>query len=82
MKKSMIHLIAILMGTFPALAMAQGNTLDANGDGMISFEELIAVHPDVTSDAFNTADASGDGLLSIEELAAAEEAGLIPPAET
>ncbi|MCC1492687.1 hypothetical protein [Cognatishimia sp. F0-27] len=63
----------------PAIAMAQ-TALDGDGDGMVTLEELQAVHPDVTSDAFMQADTDGDAMLSAEELAAAQDAGVIPGA--
>ena len=45
-------------------------TLDANGDGMITVEELAAVH----ANRFANMDADGDGAVSLEELIAAANA--------
>lgn len=59
-------------------AMGQAEALDGDGDGMVSYTELLVAMPEMTEAEFQALDADGDGLLSPEELAAAEEAGLIP----
>lgn len=51
---------------------------DADGDGMISFAEVIAAYPAVTEETFTELDTDGDGMLTPEEVAAAEAAGLLP----
>ncbi|MCI2393308.1 hypothetical protein [Aliiroseovarius sediminis] len=68
---------ALLMAGSTAL-MAQDAVLDANEDGEITMEELVAVYPDVTAEAFSAADADGNGTLNADEIAAAQEAGTIP----
>ena len=65
--------LSLLLVTTPAL-FAQ----DANEDGMVTLDELVAAYPDVTEDAFNQADANADGALDADELAAAQEAGILP----
>ncbi|GKY86820.1 hypothetical protein [Sinisalibacter aestuarii] len=65
--------LTLLLASTPAL-FAQ----DADEDGLVTFDELVAAYPDVTEDTFNAADANGDGTLDADELAAAREAGLIP----
>ncbi len=65
--------LSLLLASTPAL-FAQ----DADGDGLVTMEELVAAYPDVTEDAFNAADTDGSGSLDEDELAAAREAGLIP----
>lgn len=65
--------LGLLILSAPAL-LAQ----DADGDGLVTMEELTAAYPDVTEEAFTEADTNGDGALNAEELAAAREAGLIP----
>ncbi|MEM6635242.1 MAG: hypothetical protein AAF667_05055 [Pseudomonadota bacterium] len=52
--------------------------LDADGDGMVTYEEILAAYPEVSEETFTTADADGDGMLSASEVAAAADAGLIP----
>ncbi|WP_282181794.1 hypothetical protein [Aliiroseovarius marinus] len=69
-------LTSAIVLTAATAAFAEG--LDANGDGMVTIEETVAMYPDVTPEAFSTADANDDGVLDAEELAAAQEAGLIP----
>ena len=61
-------------------AFAAGE-MDTDGDGAVSFSELVAVHPDVTEETFLSIDTNADGLASEEELTAAMDAGLLPMAE-
>jgi Ca2+-binding EF-hand superfamily protein len=51
--------------------------IDTDGDGMVSYTELLLVMPDMTEEDFTALDANEDGMLDAEEFAAAEEAGLI-----
>ncbi|MEM8632816.1 MAG: hypothetical protein AAGF74_16415 [Pseudomonadota bacterium] len=75
MNKLIYPTLAIVALT-TAAAFAQD--IDTNGDGMVSYEELLASFPSLSEASFTTADADGDGMLNGEELAAAQEAGLIP----
>ncbi|UWQ14043.1 hypothetical protein K3556_14180 [Aliiroseovarius sp. M344] len=68
---------ALLIAGSTAL-MAQDAVLDANEDGQVTMEELVAVYPDVTAEAFSAADADASGTLDADEIAAAQEAGSIP----
>ncbi len=58
-------------------AMGQAETLDTDGDGMVSYTEMLMAMPEMTEAEFMALDANADGLLDVDELAAAEEAGLI-----
>jgi hypothetical protein len=72
-------LAALIFGVVGAgHAMGQAEALDTDGDGMVSYTELLMAMPDMTEEAFAALDTDGDGLLSAEELGPAEEAGLIP----
>ena len=66
---------AALLAAPAALAM---DALDADGDGVITYEEMLAAVPTVTEEAFIAIDTNGDGTLDAEEYAAAEEAGTLP----
>jgi len=66
--------IVALTGT-TAFALTE---VDTNGDGMASYDELLAAVPELTEDAFTLIDANGDGMVDAEEYAAAQEAGMIP----
>ncbi|MEL6643881.1 MAG: hypothetical protein AAFQ79_08100 [Pseudomonadota bacterium] len=68
---------ALVFSAGAALAVA---AYDADGDGMVSFAEMLAVMPTLTEDTFAAVDANGDGLVDEAELAAAEESGLVPAA--
>ena len=75
-------LIASLSLTGAALAMSEANSAaDANGDGVLTIDEVQASFPDVTSDAFTAMDLNADGALDANEVAAAQEAGLMPPTD-
>lgn len=67
--------VAALLTTGAALGQAE--TIDTDGDGMVSYTELLLVMPDMSEDDFVALDANEDGMLDAEEFAAAEEAGLI-----
>lgn len=75
MKTAPIALSLLLVSTSALFAQ------DADGDGLVTFEELVAAHPDVTEETFNAADTNGDGTLDEDELAAAREAGTIPASD-
>ena len=68
--------------TVPALASAQdAASLDVNGDGVLTIDEVQAGYPEVTSDMFMAMDLNADGALDADEVAAAQEAGLMPPTD-
>ena len=69
---------ATVLGTLAIAATFE--EMDADTDGLITFEEVTAMYPDVTEDAFTIADTNTDGMLDAEELAAAQEAGVLPSA--
>lgn len=61
-----------------ALAAGQASASpDANGDGMVSFDELAAVI-DISEAEFSALDGNGDGMLDAGEIAAAQEQGQLP----
>ncbi|MGV6811053.1 MAG: hypothetical protein ACWA47_02305 [Brevirhabdus sp.] len=55
--------------------------LDANGDGMISYGEMLVSVPSLTEEAFVSMDANGDQLIDPDELTAAMEAEILPPSD-
>jgi low affinity Fe/Cu permease len=66
--------VAAILTAGVALGQAE---IDTDGDGMVSYTELLLVMPDMTEEDFTALDANEDGMLDAEEFAAAEEAGLI-----
>ncbi|WP_170717925.1 hypothetical protein [Ruegeria profundi] len=70
--------LAAVALALPNLAAAQ-SAADANGDGVLTIEEVQAVVPEVNADTFSAMDANGDGALDADEIAIAQEAGLLPP---
>lgn len=68
---------AVLLGG-ASLAMGQAESVDTDGDGMVSFAELLTIMPALTEEEFQALDADADGLLSTDEIGAGQESGLIP----
>ena len=74
----------VLAGAFAlagSMALADMAELDTDGDGLMSFEEMIAAVPTVSEETFTTLDSNADGTLDPEEYAAAEAAGTLPPTD-
>ena len=72
--------LSLLAGA--ALAMSQtASAIDANGDGVLTIDELQAVHPDLDAETFSSMDLNADGTLDADEVSAAEEAGVMPTAD-
>ncbi|MCZ4351582.1 EF-hand domain-containing protein [Roseovarius aestuarii] len=84
----MTKFIAILigMGALANSAVAQSSMtmaesvveLDANGDGVMTIDEMMAAYPEMTADQFSQLDTNGDGALDDAEMVAGQEQGLIP----
>lgn len=60
---------AIVAFTAPAFAQADFDAADANGDGVVTWEEVQTALPDVTEEQFQAADADSSGDLSRDEFA-------------
>ena len=71
----------VMMGLASVAAAQDIAALDTDGDGAVSFPEMIVAYPDLTEDGFSVMDSSGDGLLDADEIAAAVDAGMITPTE-
>ena len=76
MKLQGFTLVAGLLVSGAALAAGM-DELDTDGDGLASYEEVVAVYTDLSPENFAKMDANGDEMIDAEELAAAEEAGLL-----
>jgi len=50
---------------------------DTNGDGVLSFDELVAVFPDATEELFMFVDVNSDGAIDAGELFDALAAGVL-----
>lgn len=68
---------AMVAALFAAPAFAAVSDMDTDGDGLASYEEMMAVYTDLTEDVFAEIDTSDDDLVDEDELAAALEAGTI-----
>lgn len=77
MKQTLI----LATGSLMAATMLSAATLeeaDANADGMVTFDELLVIAPDVSEETFRLADANEDGMIDVEEFGMAQETGLLP----
>jgi Ca2+-binding EF-hand superfamily protein len=70
--------IAAMLAATPVLAQ-QIEEIDTDGDGLVTYEEMVAVYPDTTPEAFAQVDSGADGVVDQAELTAAADAGLVPP---
>lgn len=61
-----------------AALAAEHAMLDTDGDGLVSYDELVAMYPEFTESDFEALDVDANGGLDEEEIAVAQEAGLIP----
>ena len=62
-----------------AIAMSDGVVeINANGDGLMTMDEVQAVYPEITAETFSQIDANGDGALDDAEMVSGQEQGLIP----
>ena len=61
-----------------APALAQDMTsMDTDGDGMLSMEEMQTTMPDMSEDMFTQVDTNADGMIDQAEYDAGVEAGTI-----
>lgn len=83
MRKIALGLVAATLFAAPVMAQTPLTfaDVDANGDGRLSYEELLIVWPDLTPEEFATADIEGVGSLTPEQLNALQPATLPAPAE-
>ncbi len=76
MTRSSIATILLSLGLAGAVSAA--TAADANGDGVLTIDEVQAVMPDITAESFNAMDLNADGALDAAEVQAAQDAGLMP----
>ena len=70
---------ALAAGTLLVAVMAaEGAPLDADGDGLVTLEELQATMPETTEELFASMDSDDSGALDLAEVTQATEMGLLP----
>ncbi len=74
-------ILALGMGALATSAFADMAALDANGDGMLTVDEVQAAYPEVTADQFSQIDVNGDGAIDDAEMGEAQANGLLPADE-
>ncbi|MFK7752454.1 MAG: hypothetical protein AB8B51_07880 [Sedimentitalea sp.] len=75
MKTTLLSVVAVLGLSVAAYAATEA---DANGDGMLTLDEVQAVFPEISTDTFTAMDVNADGALDGDEVAAAQDAGMMP----
>lgn len=60
------------------VAQADMSTIDTDGDGTVSYTELLISVPDLTETQFSSLDVDQSGALDEDEYTAATGAGLLP----
>ena len=72
--KASLTLAALTIST-AAFAMSDA---DANGDKLLTIDEMKATYPEISEDQFMQADANSDGVINAQELSDATQAGVLP----
>ncbi len=67
----------LALGLSTTVLLAQEN-MDTDGDGLLSYDELLVALPELTEEVFAAMDTNEDGMVDANELAIAREAGLVP----
>ena len=79
MTKFIVILIGLGFLANSAIAMGESAIeVDANGDGLITVDEVQTVYPEITAEVFAEIDTNNDGALDDAEMVAGQEKGLIP----
>ncbi len=79
MTKFIIILAGLGLLANSALALGESiREIDANGDGVMTVDELQAVYPDMTAEQFAQLDLNSDGTLDHAEMEVGQQKGLIP----
>jgi len=75
MKKFLISTVMIVGAASTAMAFGEG--MDADNDGVLSEAEMVAAYPDITQEIFDAVDTNHDGNVSLEEWTIATETGVL-----
>lgn len=78
MKKLVTLTAAVFALSVSATAMSAESSADTDGDGLLSYNELLAAYPDLTEETFTAIDTNADGAVDADEMKVAQEAGLLP----
>lgn len=76
-----LFLVSGLFSLGMTTASLAATSVDANGDGVLTLDEVQAVFPEITPDTFTAMDTNADGALDDAEVVAAQEAGMMPKSD-
>ncbi len=69
---------ALILAGLTTTASFAATELDANGDGLVTLDEMNTAYPEIEASEFAAMDVNADGVLDSSEVAAAQDAGLLP----
>lgn len=78
MKKIAVQTATIIALTVAASAVTAQSEIDADGDGLLSYNELLAAYPAMTEENFVAIDTNSDGAVDADEMKMATDSGLLP----
>lgn len=78
MKKFTLQAVAVIALTVSATTLSAQSEIDTDGDGLLSYNELLAAYPAITEENFIALDTNADGAVDGDEMKAAIEAGTLP----
>ena len=75
MKKIVIKTVTGI--ALSATALSAQSEMDTDGDGLLSYNELLAAYPAMTEENFTAIDTNSDGAVDADEMTVATDAGLL-----
>ena len=75
MKKIVIQTVTVI--ALSATALSAQSEMDTDGDGLLSYNELLAAYPEMTEENFTAIDTNSDGAVDADEMTVATDAGLL-----
>ena len=76
MKKIVIQTVTVI--ALSATTLSAQSEMDTDGDGLLSYNELLAAYPEMTEENFTAIDTNSDGAVDADEMKVAGDAGLLP----
>jgi len=78
MKKIVLQSVTVFALAASASAVSAQSEIDTDGDGLLSYNELLVTYPAMTEENFTAMDTNSDGAIDADEMKVAEEAGMLP----
>ena len=78
MKKIALQTATVFALTVSATATYAQSEIDTDGDGLLSYNELLAAYPAMTEENLTAIDTNSDGAIDADEMKVANDAGMLP----